>query len=103
MEEARFFGMIKWNLDEKRLELIDYGASQDGTSLVTYFGWDKLGNQETETACREALDKFIASCGGQTESWALDQWKTCKDLHEEIWQAAITEWKSLPRILEEEP
>ena len=64
--------------------------------MSTSFVFDEQGTSETELKCRESLLEFLGFYGGAN---AREQWSTCWEVHNNIWDAAKSCW-GYPRVLQ---
>jgi hypothetical protein len=92
-----FHGIISWELEEKKLELMDTRDDKDLKREMVQFVWDEKGDTKTEIECFEYLQQFCSNFH-LNGPWAPQQWSSCKEPHQRIWNAANAAWNYYPRL-----
>jgi hypothetical protein len=88
---------LRWNLKQKRLELIPDLGAKEHRLLIT---WGLGGSGRDRYECEVALAMFIKQCGGPLQS---KQWESngIRTLNDELWRTANGVWGEHPVLSEE--
>lgn len=94
---ASYYGMVKWDLKRRQLELIYNLGDRNNKAIIK---WDGKGDVNSDKTCRDKLLWFIATYGGPKEDSGTRQWYNggVDDVNHKIWEAATSLWK-YPRLI----
>ena len=81
-----YYGLLRWNIAEKRLELIPNNNNRS-FKLFVAFGTGR-GNEGTQMECIIQFHRFIDRYGFQHQ-WTADQ---LDGINMRFWQAATSLW-----------
>jgi hypothetical protein len=91
--DVRYYGMIKWDLGDKKLYLIPDLKDEKKRDSKIAFDWKENPSTQNSSPFSSILNAFVCTYGGP---FRASQWKQCHVIFRSVWIAACKAWGGFP-------